>query len=1002
MPADENPSSTQPNAASGATDARSTTSDADEEHTDNTAVLTPVVGVAASAGGLKAFRELVSHLPDDTGMAFVLIQHLDPRHSSILPELLARDSPLPVCEITDGSALLPDVVYVIPPNRQLSILHNSLHFIPEISRDQHYHPADVFFRSLAEDRGSRAIGVVLSGTASDGTLGCRSIKGAGGTTFAQDSESAEYDGMPTSAVAAGCVDFVLRPEAIARELGRISRHPIFKPGYALSKTEDTLSASADEMSKIFILLRSHTGHDFSYYKPTTIKRRISRRMMVHRIGTLTHYIKFLQRDTGELDELFQDLLINVTSFFRDPDVFDELERTAIPKMLEGRPPGLPLRIWVPGCSDGQEAYSLAITFYEKLDQQDGKLRFPVQIFGSDIDESAIVAARRGQFPESSIAELPTLRKERYFNKVGGGYQVSKFIRDMCVFAVQDIIRDPPFSRLDLISCRNLLIYFNTTLQKKVLRLMHHALQPTGFLLLGSSETIGAQSDLYSPVSKRCKIYRKKSVATRLKSDLVFQPVAQLRSPPGEDVVMPGKDFYGLEQQAQRVLLENYAPPGVIVGPGHSILRFIGRTWPFIEPSPGAASLDLLKNAHPDIVIELRAAIHAAVKNGGAVRKDGVRLTIDGEERRVNIHVVALAGDVSGEQHLLVLFEPCPVANRAPVLETDGGPDDGNVVDDLLARNGELEREVKSTREYMQSVVEEQEGTNEELRSANEEIQSANEELQSTNEELETAKEELQSANEELATVNEELELRNQETDRINSDLINLLASVEIPIVILGPDLSIRQFTKPARQLLNLIDSDVGRPIGNIKTNIEIPDLEAEVLQVIDAMVTHSIELQDNSGRWYSIRMRPYRTLDKRIDGAVIAFIDIDDVKRFERTKATLEEERRLATIVRDSNDAITLQDFDGNIKAWNPAAERIFGYTEEEALAMNVRKTLPEAYIPALESMYEELRKGLDTAPVKIERIARNGRLVPTRLIASVILDDQGKPVAVATTEKMV
>ncbi len=999
MPADESPSSAK---SVGTTDTGSAQVGDSDDPAGNSAALIPVVGVAASAGGLKAFRALISHLPKDTGMAFVLIQHLDPRHHSILPELLAKDSPLSVREIADGIVLEPDVIYVIPPNRQLSILHNALHFIPETSKEQHYHPADVFFRSLAEDRGSLAIGVVLSGTASDGTLGCRSIKAAGGTTFAQDNDSAEYDGMPSNAVAARCVDFVLRPEEIARELGRISRHPIFKPVCVSTRSEAPLSASADQMSKIFILLRSRTGHDFSYYKPTTIKRRINRRMMVHRIDSVPHYIKYLQKHTGELDALFQDLLINVTAFFRDPEVFDELQRTVIPTILADRPAGMPIRLWVPGCSDGQEAYSLAMAFHEKLSEQSGAPRLQVQIFGSDIDESAIEAARRGQFPDSSISALSAVRKERYLHKVSGGYQVSRFIRDMCVFAVQDIIKDPPFSRLDLISCRNLLIYFSTNLQKNALRIMHHALQPSGFLLLGTSETIGDQVDLYSPISKRCKIYRKKAVVARLRGDPVFQPVSQWPAAGIRDAAEPDETFYNLEQEAQRVLLENYAPPGVIVGPDQSILRFIGRTWPFIEPSAGAASLNVLKNAHPGIVIELRAAFHEIVKGVGSTRKDDVRLTVDGEERRVNLHVVALGEGPRGEQNLLVLFEPRPVANRTSATDMASGPVDESRVTEVLARNAELQREVKTTREYMQAVVEEQEGTNEELRSANEEIQSANEELQSTNEELETAKEELQSTNEELATVNEELEIRNQETDRVNSDLINLLASVEIPIVIVGPDLSVRQFTKPAGKLLNLIDTDIGRPLGNIRANIEIPNLEAEVLHVIDSMVTHSIELQDNGGRWYSVRMRPYRTLDKRIDGAVVAFIDIDDIKNFERTKETLEEERKLATIVRNSNDAITLQDFDGVIQAWNPAAQRLFGYTEQEALGMNVRKSLSAAHIPILEAVYEQLRNGQDATPVEIERIARDGRRMPVRLIASALIDDQGKPVGIATIEKTV
>lgn len=964
--------------------------------------LVPVVGVAASAGGLKAFQELIAHLPIHSGMAFVLIQHLDPKHRSMLTELLARNSPLPVQEIADGMRIEADHIYVIPPNHQLSIIHNSLQFLPQISADQRYRPADVFFSSLADDRGSQAIGVVLSGTASDGTFGCRAIKAAGGTTFAQDSDTAEYDGMPSSAVAAGCIDFVLPPEGIASEIARIARHPMLTAALAPTKGEEPLAATDDQMNKIFILLRSRTGHDFSYYKPTTIKRRISRRMMVNRIDSVSRYITALQKNVAELDALFHDLLINVTAFFRDPEVFEELQRLVLPKLLENRPEKAPIRIWVPACADGQEAFSMAIALHEKLSENGALPQHQVQIFGSDIDEPAIETARRGVYPESAVAELSEVRRKRYFHQVSDGYQINKPLRDMCVFAVQNIIKDPPFSRLDLVSCRNLLIYFNATLQKKVLRLIHYALQPNGYLLLGSSETIGGQADLYAPVSKQSKIYQKKTVAARQYDEMAFRPIGKL--PPIErgGSPEPGADFYDLEKQAEQVLLGTYVPPGVIVGSGDAILRFIGRTWPFIEPSSGTASLNLFKNAHPDIVIELRAALHSVARNNGRVRKDNVRLVVDGVERRVDIQVIALGGAIPGEKNLLVMFEPHPVPSETTASDPAGSAGDQGVAHALQGRNEELEREVRSTREYMQSIVEEQEGTNEELRSANEEIQSTNEELQSTNEELETAKEELQSANEELATVNEELETRNQETDRVNSDLVNLLASINIAIVILGADLRVRQFTKPAQKLLNLIEADIGRPIGNIKANIEIPNLENDVLHVIDAMVSKSFELQDHGGHWYSVRLRPYRTLDNRIDGAVVALIDVDEIKNFERTKASLARERRLAAIVRESRDAIVLQDLNGNIKAWNPAAERIYGYTEDEALRMNTRDTLPGAFVPVLQQLFDALRKGGDTPPVQIERIARDGRHIPVRVTASVLVDSHGEPAAFATREKTV
>ena len=501
MPVDEIPSSSREPGAGSEDPPRPKQSGAPNS---DSLRLVPVVGIVASAGGLKAFQTLLAHLQHDTGMGYVLIQHLAPQHKSILTELLAKHSPLPVQEVTDGLAIEPDHVYVIPPGQQLSLLHNALHFAPDFDGTQRYHPADMFLQSLAEDRGSAAIGVVLSGTASDGTRGCCAIKEHGGITFAQDVESAEHDGMPSSAVAAGCIDFVMNPADIARQLQRIALHPAMRPQFPVARADEILAATAEQMNKIFILLRSRTGQDFSYYKPTTIKRRINRRMMVHKIDSVAHYIKLLQKEPLELDRLFHDILINVTAFFRDPGTFAELRRSIFPKILQNRPPDMPIRVWVPACSSGQEAYSIAMALDEYLGEQ--TLNIQLQVFGSDIDESAIEAARNGVFTDAALDEVSPARQRNYFTKVAGGNQVNRALRDMCVFAVQNVTRDPPFSRIDLISCRNLLIYLNAALQKKVLQLIHYALQPGGFLLLGASETIGGQSDLFSPVDKKHKIY----------------------------------------------------------------------------------------------------------------------------------------------------------------------------------------------------------------------------------------------------------------------------------------------------------------------------------------------------------------------------------------------------------------------------------------------------------------------------------------------------------------
>jgi two-component system CheB/CheR fusion protein len=962
----------------------------------------PIVAVAASAGGLSAFRALLSHLPLSSGLAFVLIQHLDPKHKSILTELLSHGSNLPVAEAGDGMPIEPDHVYVIPPGHLLSVLGNVLYLLPRGDSTQRFYPADVFFQSVAEDRGAGAVGVVLSGTASDGTKGSCAIRSVGGTTFAQDRDSAEFGEMPGNAVAAGCIDFVLPPEEIARELGRVARHPRLRAVAVVRRDEMALAITPDQLNKILIMLRARTGRDFSGYKPTTITRRINKRLVVQKIHSIEHYLKALQKYPEELDALFSDLLINVTAFFRDAYVFNDLKSLVLPQLVQDRPSNLPVRIWVPGCATGQEVYSVAMLVHETLDSLGMADQVTVQIFGSDIDTTAIESARRGLYADAYMDDVSAARRLRYFQRVAGGYQINRQLRDMCVFAVQDVIKDPPFSRLDLVSCRNLLIYLDASLQKRVLGVLHYALQPDGFLMLGSSETIGSRSDLFSVVSKKSKIYQKKSVAVRV-------PERQGSTSAGTEPQagffyreLEEEPVYDLDKEAERVLLQRYVPPGVVVNAEQVILRFFGRTWPYIEPASGAASLNLYKNAHPDIIIELRAAIHTVHKGADSVRKENVRVVVDGKERRVDISVISLGGAVRGESNLMVMFEPRPAIETPPSAAKASGGEESHQLHAARQRTLELERELASTREYMQSIVEEQEGTNEELRSANEEIQSTNEELQSTNEELETAKEELQSANEELATVNEELETRNQLTDRANSDLVNLLDSINIPIVILGADLQIRQFTPPARKLLNLIDTDIGRPIGNIKTNIDIPNLESEVLHVIDAMVSTSMELQDNSGHWYSVRLKPYRTLDKRIDGAVVTFVDIDNVKAFESTRAALQNERRLATIVRDSSDAVTLQDFDGNVLAWNPAAAGLYGYSEDEALGMNIRKILPEADYSKQRELYAALRRGESPYPIEVSRISKQGGIVRVLLVASALLDKDGKPAAVATTEKIV
>jgi len=610
----------------------------------------PVVGVGASAGGLDAFRELLRNLPGQTGMAYVLVQHLDPRHGSLLAELLRPATSMPVMDAVDGMQTEPNQVYVIPPNCTLAILNGRLQILDRILDRGRHLPVDYFLTTLAEDRGSQAIGVILSGTASDGTLGLKAIKAASGVTFAQDEASAEYFGMPSSAIAAGCVDFVLSPKGIAQELARIARHPyLLHPHPA----EAQLPEDNDSLNKVFLLLRSHTGNDFTYYKHATIKRRIKRRMLLHKLDRLRDYVRHLQTTPGELDALFQDILINVTGFFRDPETFVALQQEVFPQLLANRPLHVPLRIWVPGCSSGEEAYSLAMTLVEHLGDSIGGIQ--VQIFASDIDGPAIDQARQGLYPERISEEVSKERLRRFFLKVTNGYQIIKIIRDMCVFAVQNVTKDPPFSRLDLICCRNLLIYLGAVLQKKVLQTFHYALQPGGFLMLSTSESIGAQADLFALLEKKSKIYRKKSISPQMNYEFTARPDLS------QEAVLPaslneGVPVRDIQQEAERLILHRYAPPGVVIGPRLEILHFRGQTGLYIEPSPGAASLNLLKMVRQDLAAELRVVIHQAMRDNGAVRKEGVCFHHNGVERWVNLQVLPLPAPLNGERCLLVLFE----------------------------------------------------------------------------------------------------------------------------------------------------------------------------------------------------------------------------------------------------------------------------------------------------------------------------------------------------------
>jgi two-component system, chemotaxis family, CheB/CheR fusion protein len=837
----------------------------------------PIVGIGASAGGLEALTGLLKALSPDLGMAFIFVPHLDPSRESAFSQILARTTAMPVLEIKEGTKVQPNHVYVIPPNCDLTIADAFLHISNRLEPRSVNMTVDIFFRSLAADQGSNAIGIVLSGTASDGTSGLTAIKGEGGITFAQDTRSAKYDGMPASAIAAGCVDFVLPPDGIAQELARIRRHPYVSGSY-VEQIEAENTGTDVAMGQVFRLLRRATKVDFSEYKPPTIGRRIQRRMALHKIEKLSEYVALLHRDRNEVNALYQDLLINVTSFFRNPEAFETLKHVLYPAILKSHgSSSTPLRIWVPGCSTGEETYSHAISLVEFLGEE--RTEVPIQIFGTDLSENAIQRARAGIFKESIEADVNPVRLRRFFHKADGGYQISKTIRDLCIFSTQNVFSDPPFSRMDLVSCRNVMIYLSQALQKRVIPIFHYALNPTGFLMIGNTEgLLGAGSELFEMADKKQKIYRKKLVSTPVTFGFsIGQPQQETDSTESQPSPAKPTDVLKvpveLQREADRLLLSRYAPPAVVVNDQLEIIQSRGRTGTFLELPPGKASLNLLKMARPGLLYELQSAIDSARKNGIEAQRENVRIEGNGKPKIITLRVVPFKTPVQEQYSFLIVFEPHESESTDAVVEkpapelTEG---ERAEQDKLMAQ---LKQELAASKEYLQSIIETQEATNEELQSANEEIQSGNEELQSTNEELQTSKEELESANEELHTVNEEMQHRNELLTQLNNDLTNLLNSINLPMVMVGADLSVRRFTPQATGMFGLMASDVGRAIPRLKLKIDSSQLEQMMLDVIQEVQPKQFQVQDNDSNWWNLRITPYRTLDNRIDGVVLSVID---------------------------------------------------------------------------------------------------------------------------------
>ena len=828
-----------------------------------------VVGVGASAGGLDALNDLFRNTEPD-GLAFIVVQHLAPDHTSILAQLLARNATMPVVTAADGIAIERSHIYVTPPNVDLAVRHGVIRTMTTGAHSARL-PVDYLFRSIAEDQGRAAVGVVLSGTGTDGSLGLAAIKAAGGYAFAQDPSTAKYDGMPRSALVSGAADYSLSPKDIAAELARIaSRHEYRPVGRGVPELH-----VQDHVGKLFVLMRSEFGNDLSQYKTSTIDRRIERRMILHKIGRLDEYIRFVQKDREELRALYKDVLIGVTSFFRDPTVFEAVRKEVLPTLFEHKDPGHAVRVWVPACATGEEAYSIAICLQEYCEEKGIDQR--VQVFGTDVDDDAIQVARSATYPANIALDVSKERLNRFFTRQDEFYVISRRIRDMLVFSHQNILNDAPFSRMDIVSCRNLLIYLQPPAQGRVLRILHYALNPTGYLVLGSSESVGDAPELFATIDRKSKIFVKRQVAARIPAELGLGAPATPEPARDRLVVRPPPTLQNL---ADRKVLELYGPPGVVINQSLEILQFRGRTGPFLEPAPGDASLNLLKLARYELQLELKKAVHEASTTHTRVAVD-VGYHEARKERLVRLEVVPLQDPQSRSRCFLVTFQELAPAKEIVVTGRKTKRSDVSAAR-LTRRVETLERELAETKEHLQTTIEEKESVLQDLQGANEELQSSNEELQSTNEELETSKEEMQSTNEELTTVNDELQNRMVELSQSNDDLHNVLAGVDNAIIIVGMDLKIRRFTIAAERLLHLVTGDIGRSIAFLDPFLGAAGpLEPKVSAVIQTLAAFEQELLASNKRWYQFRIAPYKSLDHAIRGALLSLVDIDVRKRAE-------------------------------------------------------------------------------------------------------------------------
>ncbi len=880
----------------------------------------PVIGIGSSAGGLEALELFLKNIPSPCGMAFVIVQHLDPTHKGIMVELLQRVTPMPVTQVTDRMKIEVDHVYLIPPNQDMTMLHGVLHLLDMVKPRGLRLPIDFFFRSMADDLQQHSIGVILSGMGSDGTLGLRAIKEKGGSVFVQDPVSAKFDGMPRSAIDEGLADVVVPVELIPAKIFAYLKHvPILsKPALALE--DRALSA----LEKVVILLRSQTGHDFSLYKKNTVYRRIERRMAIHQIEKITDYVRFLQENPHEIELLFKELLIGVTSFFRDPIAWEVLKSQAIPSILAARPAGGVLRAWVAGCSTGEEAYSLAIVFREVIATLKPAGNFKLQIFATDLDKDAIEKARTGLYPFNISADVSVDRLKHYFEKDDRGYRITREIRETIVFAPHNVIMDPPFTKLDILVCRNLLIYMEQELQKKLLPLFHYSLNPGGTLFLGSAETVGPNCHLFEPLDSKTRIFRQQHQGVRPETidfpASFAHPLQGLTDISSVPVKTLGSEL-NLQMITEQLLLQHFAPAAVLTNDKGDIIYISGRTGKYLEPAAGKANLNVFAMAREGIRYELNLLFGSVLRQKGEITKKGLTVGTNGGTQIVDLTLKLVDKPDSLKGTVLIVFSD---VKKAPQGAHDhsgrkGGGD---------SRLGSLADELKQAKDEILTIREEMQTSQEELKSTNEEMQSANEEMQSTNEELTTSKEEMQSLNEELQTVNQELQSKVSDLSQANNDMKNLLNSTDIATLFLDDELNVRRFTTRTASLIKLIASDIGRPITDIVTDLEYPDLADDAREVLHTLVFSEKQVSSIDGRWFTVKIMPYRTQENKIDGLVITFNDITIAKKFEQSLNLSEATCKF--VFGAAPFGALLHDSNGKIVMANREAERITGIPTEE------------------------------------------------------------------------